>query len=172
MIKILYSILLAISFVALVGVIAPAIKDISDIKKSIEVYKKRIDVNDRYIKKIEDLIEKRDSYSTKLQRVEKIIPDNPEISAILSFLEETARINEMRIEDLATFQKIRGRDEDIFKVINFSFILQGEYEGFKNFLEEVEKSERLIEVRRISIEETQTNDLFTIRAIAYYYKEQ
>lgn len=171
MIKATYSILFILSFLGAVGVVAPAIKDVLDMNKSIELHENKIKVNERYIDKIEGLINKREEYASEIEKVKNILPDNPEISALFSFLEDTARSKKMRIENLGNFKSIKKEEEDFFKEVNFNFILEGSYEMFKEFITEVEKSERLVEINKIEIEEAGVSNIFTINATAYYHKE-
>ena len=171
MIKAIYILFFIFSVIGVFGLIVPLAKDIMEKREDIKYHQRVIKANDKYISEVKDLIDKRESYSEDMQRVDKMTPENPEIPALFNFIEQTARENKMRIERLGDFSVINSERNQFFGAVSFSFTLQGNYGSFKEFLSMVEENERLIEINRLSIEEEYWKNNFHINASAYYYKE-
>jgi len=81
-------------------------------------------------------------------KIENALPVGPDAASLLEFLDESAKRNGINLEDVTWLDKntaSEGRIQDYLMSINFS----GSYYAFKNFIKDIEKSSRIIDINQI-----------------------
>jgi len=171
MIKGICIILFALSLIIMGGLTFPSAKEIFEVKEDIEYQERVVENKKEYIEKMHDLSSTRSDYLDKIGKTAVTLPDNPEVPAILSHIENMARENDMIIVNLANFQIEEDDTTVFFDKINFNFTVKGSYPSFRDLLSKIEENERIFQVNSIQIEEDEWLNLFSVNLSAYYYTE-
>ncbi|GEM_PF-2952240 len=147
----------------------PEIEELMAMRDEMDSHQRRLDSLEEYIKKVEDIEEKRDKYEEELKRVNHILPVYPEMPAVFSTIEEMIRRNDLAIVSLGSVS-VRRTDEAVdFKEVEFSFNVFGGYPEFKNLIDDMESLERIIKIDSIRMEREGWSYLFSVEAKTHFF---
>ncbi len=162
---------LILSLIIIAVFIFPLFKEFINIQDEIKQTQRETEIREKYIKDINEISSDRENYTKEIDKIKKMVPDYPEISATFSYVKKEAEGSNLIVDYLSIFKIIE--DETVpFVVINFDFGIKGDYIYFKNFLNKIEEYGRIIKIERVSIKIDEEADYsFGITANIYYYKQ-
>ncbi len=107
----------------------------------------------------------------ELARFSKIIPEDADTNKLMVQLSNMADTNGLAINSLDFREETEKSKVNLYNTLNIEAVFEGSYYGFLSFLEELEKSLRLVEVDSISFSTTEENIYeFSIKAKTYFKK--
>lgn len=157
----------------LVGVyfLLPLAGESSDLKKEVSKQELELKQKENYLANLKELSKKLKEYQETLEKIETALPQEPSLASLLSFFQTKSAESGLILKDLggiASFQP--EQEKSAIQEIQINFTLQGSFSAFENFLRLLEKSARLIEVRRISLEAGEEELLeFTLQVKTHSY---
>jgi Tfp pilus assembly protein PilO len=129
----------------------PKYKTLNIIKDTIEKQKTEIQNNKDYVDKLGAISAELDGNSEGVSKIDSALPGESSPTDLFNFLQSVASENGLILKEIGmgTSSKLSGNLSDIEEA-NFSIIVTGTYPAFKNFLSEIERSARLINIENIS----------------------
>ena len=97
-------------------------------------------------------------YESDIEKMKDGIPDDHYIPSLFSELRRVSHSTGVRIERLGDFSQSEIEERAGLNEIEVSFTVQGGYSNFKNFILELEKNARIINLEAINIESTGSED--------------
>ena len=115
---------------------------------------------EQYFRDITDAAKELTQYKEELLKVNSILPSDPSIPALFSFLQTAASQNGLILEglNLSGISEVSGAEGSGVKEINVNLAVSGSYSSLKSLLSTLEKTSRLIEVETISLSAPQEAD--------------
>jgi len=163
-------IVFAISIAIIFFLVLPKYRSYSGFKKEAAEKSAELQSQEEYIEELKSTHQKLKTYQESLAKIESAIPENRSLSEVLSFFQETASQTGLIMEKVNQTFVTSGLEEDI-KITKIDVGLRGNYEGFKNFIETIEKISRLIEVDSIYFIYPNRGDLFDFSISANVYSQ-
>ena len=146
--EILYSILfILISIFLFLRFTFPKQKTVSNLYFQFLQKKKEFESTQRYIKEMQNALEKLKNYQEELAKIDSAIPEDPSIPAVFEFIQKTASKSGLILESVGSFGFVT---EGKMKKWTTSFKVKGDYPSLKNFISFLEKSSRLIRINTLS----------------------
>lgn len=175
-------IVIIISIATFVLVVQPQYIEIQEMRKT-EVELERVLDNARRLQSLrDDLLEKRQSIAnTDIRRLEKLIPESADNVKLILEFEQISNRNNLEIQAASAVkdesetgdQQTFDVETNDYGVITLDFTLQGSYNDFIGFLEDIEKNLRITDIRSLSISpsEESTGYGFDISIDTYWLKD-
>lgn len=91
-------------------------------------------------------------YKEQTEKIEKAIPDDHYMPSFFSELRRISYRTGVRIESLGEFSQASLEEREKIQEIETTFEVKGSYSNFKNFIDALQRSARVVEVESISIE--------------------
>ena len=134
----------------------PQYQEFKSAKTQVNQMEARVLETQRYFSDLGQVLENLRNYEDSLEKIESALPDDPSLAALLNFFQRKSSENGLLLKEISqakvTKKEVKkgilARVEETYLYLNLS----GSYLSLKGFLETLEKSSRLIEVERISIE--------------------
>ncbi len=148
-------ILFFLSFLIGVYFLLPKYIEFSDLKDGISKRERELHQKENYFFTLKELSAKLTQYREALNKIETALPEEPSLASLLSFFHSKSSESGLILKDLGgiTSPPAGGekKKKSNIQEIQISFTLQGSFPAFENFLKVLEKSSRLIEVKRITL---------------------
>lgn len=118
------------------------------------------------------LLSKYNTFSTNdLNRLKKLLPDNVDNVRLILDIDHIASIYGMRLKDVVVSVPdnrqaiIIGPDNAPYKSVNLSFSLLSSYENMMNFIKDIERSLRIVDIIGISFTQlkSDSNEFYEYR---------
>jgi len=154
-------ILFFLSFLIFCYFLLPKYTDFNGFKKRVE--KKELDLQaaEQYYLNLQKISTKLEDYEESLAKINSAIPEEFSLASLLNFFQKKASESGLVLKSLSkeiplsAGQKKEERKVRIEIKENYlALTLTGTLSSFKNFLQNIEKSSRLIEVENILLPET------------------
>jgi len=127
--------------------IQPSINRLKELSLDIKEEKEKILLLQEYKAKSESLIQSYQSLGDQVNDVHVALPDNPQTAQVLAGLDVIAKKAGISFSGLSFTEGIKD-DQNYLEIrVRFS----SNYESFKNWLDEIEKELRLMDLTRISV---------------------
>lgn len=143
----LITVLLAGNIYIWFNYIKPRLDSVKKLKQDIEEIKKNINFLKEYQKKAGELVQSYSSLSQEISKIDLALPAETQVAQILAILNDISKNNGI-ILDFLSCDENTGEDLG-FLTIHTSFTTT--YNNLKNWLKEIEKELRLMDVQEISI---------------------
>lgn len=177
-------IVIAISIATFVLVVQPQYNEIKEMQKT-ETELERVLDNARRLQSLRDsLLEKRKGIAnTDIRRLEKLIPESADNVKLILEFEQISNRNNLAIQAASAVkdESADGGGNQTFDietndygVITLDFTLQGTYNNFISFLQDIEKNLRITDIRDLSISPSDSDDggySFDISIDTYWLKD-
>lgn len=178
-------IVIVVSIATFVLVVQPQYAEIQEMQKT-ETELERVLDNARRLQSLrDDLLEKRKNIAnTDIRRLEKLIPESADNVKLILEFEQISNRNNLSIQAASAVKDDDNGDSggqqtfDIetndYGVITLDFTLQGSYNDFVSFLQDIEKNLRITDIRSLSISPSDANDngySFDISIDTYWLKD-
>ncbi|MDD3098501.1 MAG: type 4a pilus biogenesis protein PilO [Candidatus Pacebacteria bacterium] len=139
--------LLAATVFIFASFIQPTINESKRLSLEIKEEKEKILLLQEYKIKSESLIQSYQSLGDQVNDIHIALPDNPQTAQVLAILDVIAKNTKISFSGLSFTEGIKD-DQDYLEIrVRFS----SSYEDFKNWLNEIEKELRLIDLVRVNI---------------------
>jgi len=173
----------------------PRYQELND--QNLKVAQKKIDLETRqeYFRNLEEVAAEFKNYGPSIIKIESALPDSPNVAALANYLEASAikeglilkkleyaagdQVNPTKAFTPAQENQNQGQTEA--NQFSIDLILSGSYPAWKNFITDIEKTSRLVEIETAEIAKDNSqaspnlpNDTnkalnFTVKLIAYFY---
>jgi Tfp pilus assembly protein PilO len=162
-------ILLFIVFLIFTYLIMPEYNTLGRERQKLEEREVELENVENYYENIENHFEEMKNYEDGLNKINSALPDSISLSAVANFLQSVSSESGVFLEEISMkgsiVQPISKKNEDTEKnlpnkVLKSSAEIRvtGYYENFKNFIQLIESSARLIEVEKISLSGAKTEE--------------
>lgn len=111
-----------------------------------------------YVQELKEYLERIKNYPEQISKIENALPEDPEIFRFFNFIQKTASDSGIFLTKIGNISK-SGKET---KEWNIEFTLFGDYFSFKKFLSKIEKSSRMINLRKISFSPTEKDFTFDL----------
>lgn len=152
-------IFLFLAFLLAVYFVLPKYNDFKRLKN--EVSKKESDLNqqEKYYLNLQKISTDLENYKDPLEKIESAVPDNFSLASLLNFFQVKASESGLVLKTLGSAKApsrkgevSKGKLKEKIKEHYISLSLIGTLPSFENFLLEIEKSSKLIDVENISLQ--------------------
>lgn len=103
----------------------------------------------QYYKEIEETFRKLETKREKIDKVNAMLPNQTDTSALVNYFNETTRANGLFLKSLLISPPTPLKGKERIQQYKIGLRLKGTYPGFKSFIRTIEKSARLFEVEQI-----------------------
>lgn len=156
---ILTSIVLLIVFLLTFFILMPKYEEFN--KKTAELEQREQDLKklESYFSNLAKTKEKLQAFETELSLIDSALPSSSDMPSVFNFVQATAEKNGLVLSSVSlsssatktrTSAAATVTETGRMKNNSFSVSVSGSYSAFKNFLSEIEKSARFIEIESIS----------------------
>ena len=149
--RISISILFFLAIIIFCYLILPQYKLLMTAKAGLKNENESLIQLENYFKEIKEISEKLKSYPEELATINKALPEGFNLPSFLSYLEKTTSESGMIIKEISLTPIKKGEETKKISETSFNLIVVGDYSSFKNFLNSLEQSSRLIEIENIEI---------------------
>ncbi len=160
-------ILIIISIATFFGYIDPAYRgtDLSDGVRSVQSlqaeqaeYQKALNNSNEIRRKRESLVQKRGEINPiNLVKLQKLLPDNIDNIKLVIDIRNIAENHALTLKNIKLDTAVKeetnklGQDNSKYGTVGLSFLVTSSYDNFQNFLTDLEKSQRLVDVTDLSV---------------------
>lgn len=113
-----------------------------------------------YYRKLGELEEKLKGYEESMEKVNTALPEDAGIPDLYNFLQRASSENGLILDNAGTFTLSGAKKEGEVGEAQVNFSVTGSYSSMKKFLNALEKSARLIELKGISFTSPTEGDIF------------
>jgi len=125
-----------------------------------------------HLLELEALSRELERYQVELSKIDSALPAEFFLPSLLNYIQKTASENGLILKSFGPVSSTPFKAREKIKEFHLSLELSGSYSAFKNFLSDLEKSARLIEVENISFSSPQEEEKpfsFSIGIKVYSY---
>ncbi len=154
----------------------PQYQAFNNLKEEIKVKKIELQAKEEYFSYLEEIPSKLKNYDSELKKIDSALPSSPEVLHLLNFVWEKSLQNGLILEKIEIGNtsplKDNGKELEILK-IHLGFSFSGSYLAFKNFISELQKSARLIEVEELSFKTITQKEIFSfdLKIWSHFYNK-
>ncbi len=168
----------------------PKYKNYQRLKREIFHLEKEIQTFQQYFQKLKEIYKKLKA-KEESTKAELALPKNPDLPKILNFIQISTGENGLLLKEVSITQSVKSLEEESpspettfsaeettsqLKIgeINLELKISGNYSDFKNFLSDIEKSARLIQIENIEFSAPSKEERFEfkIRAKTFFLPEK
>lgn len=135
---------------------------------------------ENYYENIENHFEELKNYEDSLSKINSALPDSVSLSAVANFLQSVSSESGVFLEEISmkgpTVQSSPKKNQDTERKLPNEVLkssaeirVTGYYDNFKNFIQLIESSARLIEVEKISLSGAKTEEIPTLDLSLIFY---
>ncbi len=153
--------------------LVPTLIKFTDKKTSIAEARAQLENQNEFIAQLKETELKLMENVEIVSKIENALPLGPDAASLLDFLDESAGRNGVNLEDITWLDRnttTETRDEEYLMSIGFS----GSYYSFINFINDIEKSSRIIDINQIEFSSSNEAGLpiqFKLYLKIHSYKE-
>jgi len=156
----------------------PKYTELQNLKKEIKEKEVEFRENQKYFSNLQKISSTLESYKDALSKINSALPEEPFLANLLSFFQTKASENGLILEAVnkTSFTKKKGEKlekgvpEIRIRETYINLKLKGSVSSFRNFLQSIEKSARIIEVEDLSLKTNQKElPEFTLLVKVYSY---
>jgi len=173
---IIIGILLALLLV--IGFTFPKYQNLKLLGAKVKEKGAELQIEKKYFSEIDEAKEKLKKFEQELSKIDSAIPADPYLPSLCNFLQIAASQNGLVLKKIMPSLTSSLKEEFVkegfsseIKETGMNLTVAGDYPAFKNFLSNLEKTARMIEIESISFsgsEKTATID-FNLRIKVYSY---
>lgn len=129
----------------------PKYEKITSLNQQIEEVKINIQNKKDYFSKLNNANENLEKYNLFINKIDTALPNDPLILDLLKFLETKSSQNGLIFKDFKIEKISFLKERNAIQELSINISLSGSYSAFKNFLSELQYSERLIKISSFSL---------------------
>ena len=158
-------IIILIAFSAIYGFINPNINAISDLKAKQTEYRDAIDKTKEIENMKNSLLARYNSFpKADKDRLDKMLPSKEETASLINDIDSIASSYGMAVKTVITTSEdndtatsiVEGAPRSPYRTTSVSFYVSGSYPNLVNFLNDLEKSLRIMDIRSIELSTNST----------------
>lgn len=167
-------ILFFLSFLIFCYFLLPKYTDFKDLKKEVEKKEFDLQATEQHYLNLQKISTKLEDYKESLEKINSAIPEEFSLASLLNFFQKEASESGLVVKSLSKEPSPGQKEEEEVQIkVKENYLalsLAGTISSFENFLQNIEKSSRLIEVENIFLKET-VKELpeFTVLVKVYSY---
>lgn len=129
----------------------PKFQEFKQKKEEIETKDEEIRKKEEYLLNLENLSKELANYEDEIIKIDLALPSKPSVAAIFNYLQKTSSQNGLILKDIdiSRLFPIENLTGEKIKKMPFSISITGSYVSFKNFIWNLYKNTRLIEIKSI-----------------------
>lgn len=135
------------------GLLWPKYQFLQSLQAQIKEEEEELQTKTEYFSQIKKILEELKKYEEELSKISNALPTDPSLPSLFNFLQKAASQTGLVLESIA-LKSISApeaqKEPTKIKEIDVDLSLAGPYPALKDFLSAIEKSARIIEVRKIS----------------------
>ncbi len=167
-----------VSILVFVFMTFPSFENFLENKRVLDHKKEELHIQDQYFNKLKDIDSNLDFYSLNLELVDLAISDDSVAPSLIYYIENLSQDNGLFFQSVNSVSEIPSSRFNELKKTELSFSLVGDYSDFKNFVDSMEKSIKIIETDNVFIffdmeeyeEDTERKTLsYDVTIKTYYY---
>lgn len=153
---ILYNVILAgLIIVGFMFLLFPLYEKVGGLKAKLEKRSEELQNKEKYFSKLNKLKQQLDGFKEEVVKIESSLPQEADILDVVNFISSLSSRNGLIMKSVTISKASQTAEtKGVVKRTSLNIGLSGSYEALKNFLSELQKSSRLIEVDSISFEST------------------
>jgi Tfp pilus assembly protein PilO len=180
-------ILIIISFAVFFGYVDPAYRVDKPLENKMSIksllaedaeYQSALNNTTEIRKKRDSLVEKRGAINPNdLTRLEKLLPDNIDNIRLVIDIKQIAENYTLTLKNIKLDAAVKedpsrlGQDNNKYGTVGLTFSVSSSYDNFQNFLADLEKSLRLVDITELSVTGNDTGIYdFTVSLKTYWLK--
>ncbi len=133
-----------------IWLISPKINTLKDLNLNIELKKTEIQTQTDYFNNLQSISKELSSFPDEVAKINSALPENFAIYSLVDFLQKTSSSNGLTLKSVDFANPSKFKENSNINFLNISLGVSGSYSAFKNFLTDLEKSSRIINVEKIS----------------------
>ncbi|MDP6387840.1 MAG: type 4a pilus biogenesis protein PilO [Candidatus Pacebacteria bacterium] len=148
------------------GFIDPTYEDVKEILKEEEKFDQALDKSKELQKIRDELLSRYNTFSiSNLDRLTKLLPDNVDNVRLVLDIDHIASVYGMRIKNVTVKKSedrkigVIGPSEKPYESVKLSFSISSSYEDLIQFVKDIEKSLRIVDVVEISLIPSKMGDV-------------
>lgn len=133
-------------------------RSIQDLQKEEGEYQAALNNTNEIRMKRQSLVDKKSNINPQdLMKLEKFLPDNVDNIKLVIDLNQIAQNNTLTLKNIKLDTSVEknsgslGQNNDKYGTVGLSFSVNASYANFQNFLSDLEKSLRLVEITDLSV---------------------
>ena len=143
----------------------PKYQEVIDIKSQIEAKRTVLQYKEDRFLQLKNLEEKLEYYKEPLEKLDSVLPKDPDLPDLFNFLEKAALENGLVLGKISSFTVLSPKTKEQLGQASVNFSLSGSYSSLKNFLDTLEKSARLITLESLSFSSPGEGETFNFDLI-------
>jgi Tfp pilus assembly protein PilO len=141
----------------------PKYKKLGEVQSNIEQKELELQGSENYFLSLSKSEEKLTEYPDELSMIDSALPEDPSLPSMSHFLQQTASAFGLVLTGMSPFTTSPITDNPNIKENSFTVDVTGAYKSFKNFVNALETSSRIIEVDGISFSEPSEEGFFDFK---------
>jgi type IV pilus assembly protein PilO len=150
---IFFIVLLAVPAVSLFYVFKPRNEEIQQALKEISVKQARLDELDRMKERIDDIGLKIEEGKELIKMIEQKLPSEQEVHVVLRRVSEMAKDNRLTVKSVKSDEPVPAA---LYQELPLKMVIEGGFDGFYQFLLELENLPRITRVHQLHLERAGT----------------
>lgn len=149
----------------------PKYQQLKFLEKTIEEKRAALRDQEEYIKNLISIAEELKKYEASLSKIDSAFPDTPSLPALLNFFQKASSQSGLTLKGMGSISITPNKVTPNIKETGLSLVVDGSYSSFKDFLQIIEKSARLIEIENISFSASreESPSTFNLRIKSHSY---
>ncbi len=141
------AIILFVTLIVLFYLFLPNYQKVKELEIDVLTKEKELTKMENYFRDIVETYKKLIAKEDVLEKVNTALPSEPPLDSLIYYFEEESTRNGLILSSI----NLRGVSSGVVgNQITFSLEVNGSYSAFRNFLESIEKSSKIIDVENIS----------------------
>jgi Tfp pilus assembly protein PilO len=167
----IYILLLAAIFIISYFLIRPQINTVKKLQSELSAYKDLLKQKTETLEEFNKIAIPYKEKKTEVDKINEMIPPEPDMIYSLVQFETLASQNGMVMKNIS-FGTLEASSEKNIGIFPVSLTLEGSYENFKSFIDNLSKNLFLMDVSTISFASSQTAGMFTFSLKVDTYTEK
>ncbi len=139
------------SILIAVFVTMPLFQEFLEKQQELRVKREELRKEEEYVKNLKRVDQELEPYVSKIEVIDRAVPDDPSVPSLILYIEEASRGHGMSFEELDSFSTNPSNDFLNLQETSVAFSVIGTYNEFKRFLAALEGSSRIINVKSFLI---------------------
>lgn len=167
---IIFSLFLIFIFITLM--VLPKYRDLRILKGRVLEKETELARKEEYLGQLEFLSKKLEKYTQEFRKIDNALPNNPNLASLFEFLQKNCSQNGLVFKEIGDFRSVSAKELEGVEVTTAAFRVAGTIEAFLDFLKNLEKSARLIEISSVKFKLPEQGDVFGFDLEVKVYSEK
>lgn len=150
----------------------PNYQDLTELKVDINLKQSELVNKTRRVSELARLKEQLDRHTIELERIDAAIPQDAEIPTLFNFIQNISATSGLVLRFISAAETEGRFENSDLVVVSISISVTGSYDALKEYISQIEKSPRILEIQSVAFSSLLSEDEqfdFTISFNAYAY---